>query len=99
MIHLSSHYELIGRGTCYSLPTLSVPSSPELAHANSEIGGALDLLRATGCDASVTTQASPYNQSVAFPSTLLFRDGQSRQGANREIFRDGVGMREIFRSS
>jgi len=54
------------------------PDSPELARANSEIGGALDILRATGCDASVTTQASPYNQSVAFPSTPLFRDGQSR---------------------
>lgn len=93
----------------FSLTTLFVanigahflgPGSPiELLHARAiarseVVGGALDILRATGRDASVTTQASPYGQSAAFAATPLFRDDQSRRRReSRERFRDGVGSR------
>lgn len=43
----------------------------------------LGVVRAIGCDASVTTQASPHDQSAGFPATPLFRDGQSRRGGTR----------------
>ena len=72
--------------TSFVMLFVTHPLSPcsllsELTRANtarSEVGGALGVLRAIRRDASVTTQASPYGQSTAFPATSLFRDGQSR---------------------
>jgi len=64
-------------------PSLDLDFPSELARAStarSEEVELSDVVRAIGRDASVTTQASPYDQSAGFPATSLFRDDQSRRG-------------------